>query len=123
MHIARLRKVCKYWQGRLRLNDWKITVRFVPQKHIPDNCAHVQYAAEYKEAEVVVVKARDREWGEGQNHEVVMCEDVVHELLHVLVEGSLEDDGRYRPEVEFAINVIAGLLMEGVVDEEGALRI
>ena len=91
---------------RMRLSEWKIDVMFKPvdemvrSGHDDDGLTFID--AEYQQVVIWVSKAIRHE------HDRVR-ETVVHELLHVRLEGH-RPQGRYDPAYELGLNVIAGLL-------------
>lgn len=72
----------------------------------------VLYAPEYGMAEISILTPKDR----GEEDKDPIEEDVVHELLHIRLEGHKGQEG-YDPMIERALNVLAKVLVEGYGDE------
>ena len=100
MKIGELRKVAKEWQSRLGLDHWKIEVRHGKEGEMdPSWCACVTWSCEYHSAFILVHK----------NH----CTEhsIVHELLHVRLEGHLVKPLKYDSMYEFSLNHITDTLI------------
>lgn len=97
-----LEKLCAYWQKRLRLQDWDVTVKPV-RHHELDQYRHAEISicSERKTAVMSVVNLADR------NAELAITieESVIHELLHLHFD-SFWNKGK-STEMEQAINLIA----------------
>lgn len=94
-----LRKRSDYWKERLNLREWSITVQLGTKKEMPDSVGMALWSAEELSA---VVKIRR---GEKEQEPTL-----VHELLHILLQGHANYDGVYDVHTERAINRIAAAL-------------
>lgn len=79
MTLATLRRITKLWQKRLKLQDWKINVRFNASIASENAAGMADWHPDNRTAEIDILPphliADDIE------------ETLVHELLHVLYEG------------------------------------
>jgi hypothetical protein len=97
------------WRDYLRLGHWKIEAAFQSGEDMGGRDAAVTAQAEYDQAVMAVRQPTD-------SQPVDVEESVVHELLHVLLEGhknltnSTHED-TYDPMYERGLNVLAGLLV------------
>lgn len=80
MTDAQLRKLAAYWQGRLRLQDWRVETRFVPAHELDGESGKTDWIYSQKRATVKMQRPenlprhpieQDVEW------------TLVHELLHL----------------------------------------
>lgn len=117
MTQEQLEILCLEWQQRLRLQDWRVAVKIVPQYEIPGNWGECSRNTRKKIATIRVAfptatdACVDHDFPE--DPEVVL----VHELLHLtFADFDVTNDGEVDPLVsqaqEQAINMIAGALVE-----------
>ncbi len=100
MRIAELRETCRYWQTELGLTDWRIHLRFPKAGEISQEYAgHTYWKPEYPEGLIIV----DRSAG---------AHTIVHELLHIRLEGHRIACKRYDPLYERALNCLAEALLK-----------
>ncbi len=108
--MADLRRDLAFWQAALGLQHWRIDLkRGVPVKgeakpftaELPDNWVGATWWT--VEDPNVVISIRK---GEGTH-------TLVHELLHLRLEGHRPCPARYNPHYERALNHLADALMEG----------
>jgi predicted metal-dependent hydrolase len=97
--LPKLRERAAYWQDRMNLREWQITVRWMTPKDGKGNVGHCAWATEQLQAEIAI-RARE------PNQELTL----VHELLHLAIQGHGNYE-TYDVHVERAINRIAGALM------------
>jgi hypothetical protein len=95
-----LKKLCRLWQKRLRLQNWVVTIRFVDSNGIPtDECGHTDWEDEELVADVSILQGMTDEQTE---------KAVIHELVHLVLDWW--DTGyHFRPK-EIAINMMADAL-------------
>ena len=97
MTRAELNRMCRLWQRRLRLQDWKVEVVMVSEAEMPDFCGEIPLNVEEMTA---TLRLR-----EDANIEPTM----VHELLHLRLlpfsDGDQEEPNH--EDRERAINLIA----------------
>lgn len=106
-----------YWQALLGLNEWHITVRTVPQREMAD--ANTGTEGPYdglntinpEHMESTILLAR------GANEETL-----VHELLHLVLDGDQEQRGVYEVLHERAINRLARALIRLHLDYRAAMK-
>lgn len=110
-----LQDLFAYWQRRLRLLDWHITLELVPALDLED--AHGDCNAFFASKSARIRLIRQSEWG---SREVLKSpvdgieQALVHELLHVHFAGFAPDnwntlDGCLKHQV---INILAAALIE-----------
>lgn len=97
------------WRDYLKLGHWTVNVEFQSGEDMGGRDAAVSAQAEYDTANMVV-----RQPTEGQPVDVE--ESVVHELLHVLLEGHKNlaissHEESYDPMYERGLNVLSSLLV------------
>lgn len=106
MTTRELKKRVYDWQVVLGLSEWKITAKFVKKTEIPNAVAETGWQPEWKEAEINFRFSRYIALtGRSVDH------FIVHELLHILLEGHKEPRKGYDPLYEAAINIISDLLV------------
>lgn len=79
-----LQRICQYWQKRLRLTDWELTIRFASLEELPpDSQACVLPNLHARTADIMVLEPKAYEaaayGGRPQDIENSVC----HELLHL----------------------------------------
>ena len=81
MTQAGLDKLCALWQKRLRLEDWRVSVKLVRKYELPDAHAEALPHRRTKVAKIKIVDPRDRdpEWAD----ETELEWSLVHELMHL----------------------------------------
>ena len=75
-----------YWQGLLRLQDWRITIDFWPHTALDGDVAKLQWSRNQKTALLAFRIPEDlppieRDWPEGEANDYDLT--IVHELLHL----------------------------------------
>lgn len=94
------------WALELGLADWAIEGTFVKETQSPDTCAEISWQPEWKEATICFRKEQHLlKTGRSMDH------FIVHELLHLLLEGHKPITTEYDPSYEAALNTIASLLV------------
>ena len=106
-----LNALTKLWQKRLELGHWKIKVLFQSEHEMGENAGCVRYMPEHSQAEICILRPEDRE--EGGHHDSIE-EDLIHELLHITINGHKTlEDLQYDACFERGLNIIAKALAEG----------
>jgi len=102
MKLSELRQELPRFQARLRLQDWKLSVRWAKKGELADD--------EYGTLDP---------WGYPETHEISIVlrrgdglHTMVHEMVHVKLEGHHQKERRYDPLYECAINHITDALLE-----------
>lgn len=95
MTLSRLRERCDYWKDLLNLREWTIEVRWGSTKETPRLHGYCWWHSEEFQAVVAV-------WKGSREKEAVL----VHELLHIVIEGHQELTREYDVNIERAINRI-----------------
>jgi hypothetical protein len=97
-------RLCRTWQRRLRLRDWRVEVRLAAQEEMGDEQGHVDYDDTELTAKVRLLDGDDR-----------TSEDIertlIHELLHLRL-AAWEVPYGHQPQ-ETAINLLADSLYAG----------
>lgn len=81
MTQVELDKLCALWQQRLRLQDWRVSVKLVRKHELPDCHAEAMPHSRTKVAKIRIVTPDDRdpEWAD----ETELEWSLVHELMHL----------------------------------------
>lgn len=94
-----LRKRADYWRTRLNITEWTITVKWLSAQKTGGDEGKVDFCTEYLTATVYIArKCREKE------------ATLVHELLHIVIEGDKQEELKYDVHLERAINRIAAAL-------------
>lgn len=106
---AQANRLLKKWRKKLRLNapSWEeIDLKVVPRSEI-ESCDGICYwITEYRKAEMKIASC-----SEDPEPLKALEETIVHELLHIVLEGHAEHDENYDPNYERGLNVIANALI------------
>lgn len=84
-----LQRHLRYWQKRLRLTDWTVTIRFASKKELCDGDEDISqglnvYNLNARTSEILVIRPDDYDPSTYPNKEQQDIENtVVHELLHL----------------------------------------
>jgi Zn-dependent peptidase ImmA (M78 family) len=103
MTISNLRARAEYWRNRLNLKEWDIRVEWGAKKEMADAVGTCIWSAEELCA---IVKLKRGE----PAHEIEPT--LVHELLHLVLQGHTNYDGKYDIHLERAINKLAAALCQ-----------
>lgn len=104
MRINQLRSLCDYWVNRLNLKEWYISVRWATKEESKVHQGGCKWNTEELKAAVYI--------SHNGNANVEVEETLVHELLHVVLDGHIDfDDWKYDVNRERAINRIAAALV------------
>ena len=104
----RLDRQMKFWQKRLGLEDWNLSVRLVRQSEIDRNSwGAAEWDPETKTGVISVLDPRDYNLRGGELRLDMEC-TIVHELVHIQVSPLDARDELVREEV---VNRIMGALM------------
>jgi|SRR5579871_1197336 len=105
---SRLDHQMKFWQKRLRLDDWNLTVRLVRQSEIDHNSwGAAEWDPDAKTGTISVLDPRDYNLRGGELKLDMEC-TIVHELVHIQVSPLDARDELIREEV---VNKIMTALM------------
>jgi Zn-dependent peptidase ImmA (M78 family) len=103
MTISKLRDRAEYWRNRLNLKEWTIRVDWGTKKEMSDAVGTCIWSAEEMAAMVKLKRGEPA-------HEIEPT--LVHELLHLVLQGHANYDGNYDIHLERAINKLAAALCE-----------
>lgn len=79
-----LERMLKYWQRKLRLTDWKITIKFATLEELDGDQGKNTYLIEAKTSEILVLNPHEYKPEEYPGKQPQDVENtVVHELLHL----------------------------------------
>lgn len=108
--------LCLDWQKRLRLMDWKIVAKIVPQEDIPENNGQVNLWQLDKTAVIRIADMAEIAQGiMSRNFPDTFERILVHELLEIHLDvfaPKREDDELKFNAKELAINLITDALVE-----------
>jgi len=96
-----LGRMCRTWQRRLRLMDWRIAVRYLPAAEMGEDLGRCEYDDTEMEATISIVAD-----GEHPGHSE---RTLVHELLHLRLAAWSAPHGD--PAQETAINLLADSIL------------
>ena len=103
MSIKELRTLVDQWKPRLGLENWKISVRWAKKGEVEEYChGLVFWTTELATARILISKKSDD-----------YLHTVVHELLHIRLEGHLSEVHADDPLYEQALNKLAEALISG----------
>lgn len=101
MRLTQLQARCRYWQERLKLKDWVITLRWMTPEDGAADVGLCTWFTEESTATISIYKHTDQESA------------LVHELLHLCFDGHKPYEGYNMPQ-EIAINKVAEALLRNV---------
>lgn len=101
MNLRELKGQLEYWQARLNLREWSITLQWLTPKEAREFHGLCAWSVEDLTATIKL-------WQRSPKLEATL----VHELLHLVLQGHREYE-TYDPTLERAINRISAALMEG----------
>lgn len=106
MTLAEAKAYAKECQSRLKLNHWDLRVRFGKPAEMTSSDGSVcdgfiHWQSEYRIANMVISREQTR-----RN----MQETIMHETVHLLLEGHQSVPSVYSPAYEFGLNVLSELL-------------
>jgi hypothetical protein len=112
---AELDKLCALWQKRLRLQDWRVTVKLVRKYDLPDCYAECVPHSRTKIAKIKIADPSDRdpEWVD----ETELEWSLVHELMHLYCPDYSPGDDE---DVEF--ETMLNLVSEALVTAYGEAK-
>ncbi len=102
MTLFELRRLCRLWQKRLRITDWRITVKF---SEAEGNLGITDYNPRELIATIEIRPGQTEE----RYHDGGTEQTLIHELLHVVLDGEKEYGGEDLGQ-ERSINRIADAL-------------
>lgn len=111
-----LNNAAKKWIKRLELGApvWQsITIFYANPGEIPGCVGHCDFSAEHRSAEILILHPDylgDHTKDTGQTVEHIL----VHELLHLVIDGHKATNTKYDPQHEAAINLLARVLVKRV---------
>jgi|WetSurMetagenome_2_1015567.scaffolds.fasta_scaffold19622_8 hypothetical protein len=101
-----LEKVCKEWQRKLRLQDWKVRIRFGLASEMTSEGRIGETRISFNNKSATIIILPEEQWGE--DVWASMASVVRHELLHLHFEPAVKDEKAVdRWMVEAAIECIA----------------
>jgi len=106
-----LRDKLAFWQGRLKLDDWSVTLVISETADLrPGTLGNIHWNADKKTAVIKVLSGAARETG---SHDVLseMEFTIIHELIHLEL-AYLPRTEESRPAEEFAVNHLAEALLQ-----------
>jgi hypothetical protein len=115
---ADLKDRCAYWQRLLRLQDWRIDVKFVDTENLADDA--LGSCSPFSDAKLAIIKlAREEATGKTGAFATSFPEHydterlLIHELLHIPLHGVITEDASEPERVlqEQAIESIADALI------------
>jgi len=102
-----------YWQGVLRLLDWKIQVQILPRYLIGDRVGATEWN-DLRDARISLLHWEELNPSALENTDMEIT--LVHELLHLRfrdsVKGLIPDDSLHHDALEAAIEAVAQALVE-----------
>ena len=104
-----LTALCREWQERLRLQDWRVRVRRSEKHELPTGKeAGNSFYLSTKQAVITINPFAQHAHGDPDPLEVCL----IHELLHLHLEGAFDDEltGAYHKNFEAGIDCIAWAL-------------
>lgn len=108
MTIRTLKKLTKEWAELLQLNGWEITPSFVEKTETEDAYGETTWSTEWKKAVVHMERPEVIEEDGITTFERVL----VHELLHIALEGHKPPSAEYDASYERALNILSELLVK-----------
>lgn len=111
---AGLERMCRFWQRKLRLADWRVTIRYASGEEFGDDSQGRNYWNDHsRTAEIWVLSPDDYNAGNYPNNAAQDIEDtVVHELIHLhLVAWNTDRKPAEERCQEQAIEAITGALV------------
>ena len=115
---SQLREMCEHYQCLLKIQDWNIEVRLVPQRNLDDSDARVLLGYEVRNASIEI--ATPDTWTPGFFPRFQdMRRDLIHELLHIVFVDAIPhyEKGSLRHKAyEIAIDTAAEALASRVED-------
>lgn len=100
MNLRDLKGRCAHWQERLNLREWAVSLQWMSPRESRDFHGLCAWSTEELTAVIKISKTSDLEGS------------LVHELLHLVLEGHAEYGG-YNADTERAINRISAALIQG----------
>lgn len=108
MQARTFRALTKRWEKKLKLSEWRIKYSLLPEHDmlLPGCTGLTDWQPEHKSARIEISNDED---------DATIERSVVHELLHIVLEGHESFDfenGKYKvdPQFEYALNVVAEAL-------------
>lgn len=114
MKQRELNVLVKKIQKILKLEGWKIKAKIVTKVETEGAMADVNYESEWKTAKIASYSPEYLK----EHFGVSFRQNLIHEMLHLLIEGHKPADGPYDPQTEFAINTIAEIIDRNLTDAE-----
>ncbi len=103
MKIGKARELVEAWKTILNIPEWTVSVRWGTKREMDGVVGTCVWSPEELAAQILLARTQE-------NYE----QTIIHELLHIVLEGHKPMNGRYSELQERAINRIAdGLLALG----------
>jgi len=103
MTIARVREIVAEYRALLDLTDWDIRCRWSRRGELADADGQCRWQPEYRIADVVLRR---------QQPDSEIPHTVVHELLHLRLQGHTLNEAPYDPQLELGINRTAAAILQ-----------
>jgi hypothetical protein len=105
---SRLERQMKFWQKRMRLEDWSLSLRLVRQRELDSNSwGSAEWDPDLRTGVISVLDPRDYNLKGGELRLDMEC-TIVHELVHIQISPLAARNEHVREEV---VNRIMGALM------------
>ncbi len=105
--------IMKFWVKQLDLKQWDINIRYATAEELLDkdnpvsrNDATCAFSTEYAKATIII---RPLKYRDCDPEEVNIEEDIIHELLHLVLEGHVAQCAE-DPMFERGINIVTSAL-------------
>lgn len=102
MTIRHARHILAEYMVRMDLTEWKIFLRWGTKEEMKDSQGQCTWSPEYTSAEIFL--RRDQP-------DVEIPHTLVHELVHLALQGHRPHDGRYSVMYERGINRLASAIL------------
>ena len=103
---AELKKELSYWQKKLRLQDWKIEANFCHAYTLQGDLGEANVFPKKKVAEILITYPDERDPNSVGGAELWQV-TLIHELLHIVLDGIAPRDEPTPVEEEQAVNNLA----------------
>ena len=112
----RLQRLSRKWIKKLKLQNFqKIDIRLYSKEQMDGSLGLAHWSPEYGQAQVLILDPMENEDVTADEFEEFMEVTLVHELLHIRLDGhkTMESvTANYDPAYEAAINILSDLLVK-----------
>lgn len=112
-----LEALVQYWQERLRLRDWVITIRICRYHELEESIGDCLVDEHTKTALIKLMDPIDEASVPNLLYAYSLEETMIHELLHIHLNAWEAETDIEKTQQEWAINAIAGALMKTKYDK------